>query len=459
MSRGRRISPETRAHAPGTTLRLVTLLSATFAGAYYSNVTLVPLDAMLEHFRTSVGLGSLVLGGFAVSLAAATPLVSRLGEGIGWTRALYSGVAVVALGCIGAALAPSFGWLVLVRVLQGVAAAVIVPGVMILLSTSFSEHERPVALGMWSSANALGRVVAVPMGGVLASFAGWSSVFWSAAAVCGVAAVVVAAFVPSRAPRRATIDWPSAAFLTAGSALALGGLTAVATGRTERLVGLPLLTGGAMLLVLAWRRSKGTPDPLIPVGVLRSPTLLRSSLGGFVQMATIMVDIAGVSLHLSSQRGVSSATAGLVALTFPAVMVVVSGLAGIAMRRAGGRVVFWWGLAILSAGQAALAASTSAGSGVNASLVVALAVAGAGAALVQTASAGGATRPSHAHGSATIGIFNLVRFSGTAAGAAFLAIVLSSGGSYSLLFAICAAGVALTLAFTATLGRRQYSSA
>ncbi len=440
-------------------LRLVALLSATFAGAYYSNIALVPLGAVLEHFHTSVALGALVLGGFAVPLAAATPVAAYAGEAIGLTRALALAVGTVALGAVAAALAPSFAVLVAVRVVQGVAAAVIVPAVLILLASTSSERGRPLALGMWSSVNSLGRLISFPVGGALASVAGWSAVFWSAVPVCGLASLAIAFFVPRRTVARPPLDRTAAASLTFGAALVLGGLTAIATDRTGRVVGAFLGTAGAALLVAAWRRSRDRPGSLLPVGLFSTPTLVRSSVGGFVQMAVIVVDITGVSLFLVREGGASTAVAGLVALAFPAVMVVASTVAGAVMARLGGRRVFWLGLALLAAGQGGIALALRPSAGVPVLLVVALGVAGAGAAFVQTSSASGATRPEHRDGTAAVGIFNLVRFSGTAAGAAWLAIAFSLGSSYRALFVSAAVVVGAVLALTAMFGGRPRSEA
>lgn len=437
--------------------RLAALLLASFAGAYYANVALVPLDAMLEHFHTSVGMGTLVLGGFAVPLAAATPIAAYAGEGIGLTRALALALAVLSLGSLAAALAPSFAALVAVRVLQGVAAAVILPGVMVLLASSSSEQERPVAMGMWSSANSLGRVVAVPFGGLLVALAGWSAVFWSAVPVFGLAAVAVAVAGPRRTPRRVPLDRWGAAALTGGATLVLGGLTAVSTGRAGELAGAPVGVAGAALLAVAWRRSRSRAGGLVPVDLFSSPALTRSTVGAFVQMATIMIDVTGVALYLVRDARVSAATAGIVALTFPAAMVLVSALAGAAMARFGGRRVFRTGLALMAAAQGGIALGIEGDAGIRALVVAALGVGGAGAALVQTSTAGGATRPEHREATAAVGIFNLVRFSGTAAGAAWLAIALALGASYQVLFASAGIAAVAALVVTALTGRRGTS--
>ena len=454
-SRDGAIAPDPPARERLVTLRLVALLSATFAGAYYSNVALVPLGAVLGHFHTGVALGALVLEGFAVPLAALTPIAAYAGEAVGLTRALVLAVGTVALGSVAAALAPSFSVLVAVRVVQGAAAAVIVPAVLILVSSSASEHGRPLALGLWSSANSLGRLVSFPVGGVLASAAGWSAVFWSAVPVCALAALAVTLFVPRRPARRLPLDGRTAVSLTLGAALVLAGFAAVATNRTGELIGAPLCAGGAALLVVAWRRSRGRPGSLVPVEILSTPTLVRSSVGGFVQMAMILVDITGVSLFLEHGGRASSAIAGLVALAFPAVMVVASTTAGATVVRIGGRRVFWIGLSLLAVAQGGIALALQPGTGVSVLLVVSLGVAGAGAALVQTSSASGATRAGHRDRTAAVGIFNLVRFSGTAAGAAWLAISFSLGTSYRTLFLSAAAVVVAALVLTASIGRRS----
>jgi MFS family permease len=443
---------------PASRWRLVALLSATFAGAYYSNVALVPLDAVLEHFREGVGGGALLLGGFAVTLAAATPLAAHLGERTGMTRALAAGVGLLALGSVVAALAPSFAVLVAARVAQGVAAAVIVPGVMILLTTTLPERQRPVAVGMWSAVNSMGRVVAVPVGGVLASLAGWSAVFWSTVGVAALAAFAVALAVPRRPAQPVRVDWPGAAAFSGGVALALGGLIVVASSPHAALAALAALAAGVVLLAVARRRAGRVAHPLVPRGLLRSTTLLRSSLGGFVQMATVTIDVAGASLYLVTVSHANAAVAGLVALALPGAMVGASAVAGPLMRRHGGRRVFWWGLGTLATGQGMLAVVAASHDGVGGAVVGALAVAGVGGALVQTSASGGATRPEADRRAAAVGLFTLLRFAGTVAGAAWLAALLSLAGSYAALFSSTAGLVVLAGTLAVLAGRRGTGS-
>lgn len=444
---------EGRVRTRASWIELSALLAATFAGSYYTNVTLVPLNVVLQHFRTGVGAGVLVLGGFAVSLAAATPLAAHIGERVGWTRALLFGVASIGIGAALAAVAPSFPVLVAVRVLQGAAMAVILPAVMILIATTFADRERHFALGMWSSVNSLARVVAIPAGGIIATIGGWSMVFWSAVPTSGIAIAAIAVFVPRHTGRKVDTDWRGAGMLTAGAALALGGLQTLGLRGPGITVGVAMTGGGLVLLWGSLRRARTVAHSFVPRMLLGSRTWLRSSAGGFAQMACIMVDVTAVSLYLVRVHGATTAAAGLVTLSFPAVMVVASPGASWLMVRIGGRRVFFSGLGLLTVAEVVMAITAQPRAASTGMLVGALVLAGVGAAFVQTSSAAGATRREAGADAAAVGLFNLVRFAGSGVGAAWLSLVLSSGGSYQVLFASWAAGVAATLLATALVGR------
>ncbi len=432
-------------------LGLAGLLSATFAGSYYSNIALVPLGSILSHFGAGVGAGTLVLSGFAVTMAAATPLASWLGERVGWTRSLVVAVIAMGAGSAGAALSPDLAVLVLFRVLQGLVAALVLPAVMMVIATTLSGRDRLLAVGMWSSANSLARVVAVPAGGVLARFAGWSSVFWSAVPVCGLAVAWLVLFAPrvggngvggrGVGGRGVPADRKGAAMVTIGSLLFLGGLAALPDGGAGLPLGASMAVLGAAVLWRSWRWAAKASNPFIRQELIRSGGFLRSSIGSFVQMLCIMVDVAGVSLYLVHGEGMNVAAAGTVVLALPLMMAVASPVAGWMAGLVGGRRVFWIGLAILAWGEAALWLATGTRSPAIPGLVAGLGVAGAGAAIVQTATAGGATREEGGSDSTAVGVFNLIRFAGSAVGAAWLAVAFSLGGTGSIAFLSCAAAV------------------
>jgi hypothetical protein len=101
------------------------------------------------------------------------------------------------------------------------------------------------------------------------------------------------------------------------------------------------------------------------------------------------------------------------------------------------------GLAVIVAGQLGLAGNRS-----LAAILPALVVTGAGVALVQTPAALGATRSRVGQAGVGLGLYNLIRFTGSAFGAAWVAVALGSAGQFVLLFGACAAVAAVGCAGT-----------
>ncbi len=422
-------------------LQIIAVLAATFAGSYYTNVVLVPVHAMTSYFHVNVGAGTLVISGFAVGMAAFTPLASRISEWVGWTKALILAVTALGLGAVGVALSASLIEVVIIRVLQGIVAAVILPSVMMLLITTFSGTRRVIALGAWSSVNSLARIVSVPVSGVLTTIAGWRFVFWSGAFVCGVAVLALVVAAPRSSGRRTMTDWWGGALLTVGAVLCISGFAAIGAVSWGILAGMGMVGIGVVFLWRFWQRTRNAVHPFVHLESIRSPTFVRSCIGSFVQMICLMVDIAGVSLYLAHRGGVDSAKVGLIVLATPFTMTLASPLSGWAIGRFGGWKMFWIGLMVLGIGEVAITLVTGLRESVIAALVGVLALAGSGMAIVQTASASGATRSEKQTEGMAVGVFNLVRFAGSAVGAAWIALVLSFGGSYQLIFFTCAAMV------------------
>jgi MFS family permease len=147
-----------------------------------------------------------------------------------------------------------------------------------------------------------------------------------------------------------------------------------------------------------------------------------------------------VPLYLSEDNR-SASVAGLVLLVVPATMVVLGPFVGRYLDRIGARRVLRTGLVLLAAGQLGLLLATRAQVSLGL-LAAVLIVAGIGIAGVQTPAATGATRsPAGAQGTG-LGLYNLIRFSGSAMGAAWVAIAVGVSG-YPLVFAVAAVVVAL----------------
>lgn len=411
------------------------LLLGTFMGALNNNVVSVPLNSIVRDFGVGVGQGALVVVGFNITVAALMPLSGWAGDRIGRRRVFCWACIAVGVTALGASLAPNLATLVLFRILQAAASASILPAVLGIITRLSGVERRSRAVGMWAGANGLGQAVGPPLGGVVAAFAGWRWIFAPTVAIGVVALVATLRFVPSDQARRVPLEWRGAGALTGGAALVLTAAAAVPiTGPASPAVLVPLVVG-LLMLVLFWRAIHGAEVPFVPPSLLFERAYLRSCLGVAAQMFCLGAMILGVPLYLTRIAGVSVGRAGLLVFALPALMTVSAPLAGISAERWGGRIILRLGLALLLVTQIALALELASRSTSGASLVVALGAAGVGVALVQTAGATGATRSAAGRVGAGLGLFNLVRFTGSGLGGAWVAGVVSGGGSFVLIFA------------------------
>ncbi|MEV4003905.1 MFS transporter [Actinomadura sp. NPDC049753] len=423
---------------------LVPLLLGTFTGTVANTIVNVPLTLILRDLDASISSGTLVVVGFTLPFAVLLPLSGWLGDRCGPRRVFLAAMLLLGIGSAGAGLAGDLASLVAMRAVQGVATAAMLPAVMALIASLFGGGRRGRALGLWAAANGVGQAAGPTLGGGLATWFGWHAVFWPVVPLCAAAAALAVRFVPAGRPRRVPLDRRGAALLTLAAGLGLGATSSAATlGATS-----PLLWGGVLaglLTAAAYAAtSRGRPDAFLPPRLLLETRYLRSCLSVLAQMFCLGATLLAVPVYLTTQRQAGTLYAGAVLLSLPVVMSVLGPVTGVLMERLSPRAVLRGGLLILIAGQV-LVAAVLAASGTVPWLLAALALTGAGVAFVQTPAATGATRSDAGRRGAGLGLFNLLRFGGSALGAAWVGAVLDRAPAFGVMFAVCAATAALGL--------------
>ncbi|NVI85788.1 MFS transporter, partial [Actinomadura sp. BRA 177] len=301
----------------------------------------------------------------------------------------------------------------------------------------------------WAAANGVGQAAGPTLGGGLATWFGWHAVFWPVVPLGIAAAALAVRFVPAGRARRVPLDWRGAALLTLAAGLGLGATSAAATlGATSPVVWSGSLAG--LLAAAAYvASSRGRPDAFLPPRLLLEARYLRSCLSVLAQMFCLGATLLAVPVYLTTERHTGTLYAGAVLLSLPVMMSVLGPVTGLLMERLSPRAVLRGGLVILIAGQV-LVAVVLASSWTVPWLLAALALTGAGVAFVQTPAATGATRSDAGRRGAGLGLFNLLRFGGSALGAAWVGAVLDQAPAFGVVFAACAATAALGLLATFT---------
>jgi MFS family permease len=429
-------------------LVLPALLGATIIGTLSNNILNVPLRDVTDSFHASVSSGVLVVSSFVLVLAAGMALTGWIGDRFGRNRTLTAALVLMAAAQIGAALAPSLGVLVGLRAVQGLACSAIPPQVMGMLADIFPARQRARMMGAWAAANGAGQAVGPPLGGLLTDLWGWRSIFWMLAPLTVLVIVFTRGLPRSDSPRPAPLHWPGAALLTLGATLVMTAATAIPQRTVPIGIDLALGLGGVGCVAGFVHVSRRSARPLVPLRLIVEIRFVRSTVATFAQMFALMTFLVAVPLYITGTLGRSTGVTGMLFFVLPAAMAVLAPVVGVLSDRVGPRLVLRYGLVVLIVSCVAMGVFTER-LGRSLPLLCGLLFAlGSGVALVQTPSATGATRSPAGRQGAALGLFNMMRFGGSAFGAAWVAVLYPRG---ALLLLFGGAALLLVAALVITL--------
>ena len=394
-------------------------------------VVTTALPAIRHHLNASLSSLEWTVNAYTLTFAVLLLTGATLGERFGRRRMLVIGLTVFTLGSAAAALAPSAGWLVAFRAVQGAGAAMVTPLTLTLLSAAVPVARRGMALGIWGGVAGLAIATGPLVGGAVVQGLSWQSIFWLNVPI-GLALIPVARFrVVESYGAKQPLDLPGVVLASAGLfGIVLGLVRGNTLGWTSTYV-VTALAAGALLLVafVAWERRTATP--LLPMRLFASRGFSATNLASTLMFFGMFGSIFLLAQFLQTVQHYSPLSAGLRTLPWTGMPIVVSPLAGVLADRIGGRPVVLTGLALQATGLAWLAAISSPTVAYG-DLVPAFIVSGIGMALffapVATIVLGTVAR--HEEGIAS-GATNALRELGGVFGVAVLAAVFSRHGGYT----------------------------
>ena len=287
------------------------------------------VNVALPSIQADLGAGSIaltwVVNAYALAFGGLLLLAGRVTDLVGRRRMFVAGCAVFTAGTVLAATADHTWVLVMARAVQGLGAAALSPAALSLLLLTSPGPARARAMGAWSAASAVGGAAGVVLGGLLAGSFGWRANFLVTVPVTLVAAVAARRLLPAdETGPRPRVDALGAALLaTTTIALVHGVLDAASGGWATARVVLSLavaMVAGVGFVVTERRAS----EPLIPVGLFRSPTLTTgvaaALLGGAARASSFVL----VALYLQQALALAPGRAGLAMVPTSATVFVVS---------------------------------------------------------------------------------------------------------------------------------------
>ncbi|MGW6918589.1 MFS transporter [Kitasatospora sp. NPDC054939] len=299
--------------------------------------------------------------GYLLAVAALLVVAGRLGDRHGHRRLLLLGVLGFAAASAGIALAPGVGWVIGLRVLQGVFGALLQPATLALLRQAYPADLIGSAVAVRTSAIGLSAAAGPLLGGILVDHLGWRAVFVLNLPIA--AAVAVAALAlrlpgpdPSAAPpgpRR--LDLAGAALLATALALLVHTLAGVPEYGWRD----PRTLGGAAGTVLLGALLVGhecrTPDPVVPAAVARSGPLAASMALLLCASGALFGALFVATFRLQDGAGLGPLESALQVLPLTVLMVLASPVAARAVRRLGARATAVAGAGLVLLGAAGLA--------------------------------------------------------------------------------------------------------
>jgi EmrB/QacA subfamily drug resistance transporter len=324
----------------------------------------VALPAMQRDLRADAFEAQWVVESYALFLAALLLVGGSLGDRFGRRKVFSIGVAIFGVASLACAASRDVQQLIAARAVQGVGAALLVPGSLALISATFAQNERGRAIGMWSGFSGITAALGPVLGGYLVDHFSWAWAFLiNLPFALAVLAITWTRVPESRNPHApAALDVRGALLVTLG----LGGVVyafieAPAQRWSAPLVLLALIGGVAALfafVIAEWRHAA----PMLPLALFRNRNFSGANLLTLWLYAALGGGLFFLPLNLIQVQGYSATAAGAALLPFILIMFMLSGWAGRLVDRVGPRRPLIVGPLIAAAGFAGLALPSTGGS-------------------------------------------------------------------------------------------------
>jgi len=302
----------------------------------------VALPALSRDLHASVRGLQWILDSYLVTLSALLLLGGNAGDRYGRRSMFVAGLAGFVVASVLCGLAPAVGFLIVVRALQGVAGALLVPASLSIISSAFDGDDRGRAIGAWSGLAAVAGAAGPLLGGWLIDAGSWRLIFFLNVPVAAAAVAIALRHVPE------TSDDEAGPLDVTGAALVSAGIALLAYGLIERSV--PAGLAGVAALALFLTAERRSDHPMLPLSLFASPQFSGANLTTVAVYGAMSAAMFLITLRLQVTLGYSALEAGASFLPFTGLMMTLSARVGGVAQRIGPRLPMTVGPLLSAAG-------------------------------------------------------------------------------------------------------------
>lgn len=320
------------------------ILAATIAGSSMAfidgTVVNVALPALQTHLNATATDVQWVVESYALFLSALLLVGGSLGDRYGRRRIYAMGIVLFAAASAWCGLSPNVNSLILARALQGIGGALLVPGSLAIISTSFSEEERGRAIGTWSGFSAITAAIGPVIGGWLIEHVSWRAAFFINLPIAALVLVLLYRHVPESRNEHGQVglDWLGAFLATTGLGSLVYGLIESSNLGFQHLRVLFSLIAGVLILVTFVIVETRVSNPMLPLKLFRSRNFSGANLLTLFLYAALGGALFFLPLNLIQVQGYSATAAGATFLPFTLIMFSLSRWSGGLVDRYGARI-------------------------------------------------------------------------------------------------------------------------
>jgi EmrB/QacA subfamily drug resistance transporter len=283
---------------------------------------------------------------FAVLLITAAALGDRYGR-----RAFYAiGLGLFAAASAASALAPSVGWLIAARAVQGAGAALVLTLGLALLSVAFPPERRGAAIGLFSAVTGIAVASGPLVGGAIAEGIAWEWIFWLNVPIGLVAIPLILSRIEESFGGDTGLDLPGLALVSAAAFGIVWGLVRGNSAGWGSLEVVGALAAGLLLVGAFIARERRAPEPMLPMRLFRSRAFSAGNAAIFFTLASLFGAVFFFAQMLQTALGYGPLDAGLRLIPWTVTFITVAPLVGSLVDRFGERPFMVAGLSLQALG-------------------------------------------------------------------------------------------------------------